>query len=410
MSNVHTQTIPLYNKGALSATGYRIGSGYNVKLNYGTIELASKPSLYDCILHSYIGIRLKSPKFHDWLTEELREQILRELGEMDTLIDGRITSYRNEGLKEILSKGMKWEINNTLQINIDQADLQPEERIREVRDMFFNDFLKATKLVVHIRMTSPFKDKADLFEVSLFEDKQHDKPYMSVMESNLPSSLFNREWIDNAKNSFNAYRRASAPVQLGINPAVYHPLAPLHPGIQDPVQQPGLGISPYTNKPFTYGTGTPAQFKLYGETGDIDVTLNGSTVSFQASGDVSARAPQINVTGGMNCFAPKLNLGELASPHVTAFGKSVFDMDDRLVAQVDIRSVKAYNESPYFNQEVQMPIPFQEFIETKLKWSWMDTTFEDYLLKGYKSDDQGRDPQVVAFINIASRLCNVLIA
>jgi len=306
MSNVHTQTIPLYNKGALSATGYRIGSGYNVKLNYGTIELASKPSLYDCILHSYIGIRLKSPKFHDWLTEDLRTQILRELGEMDTLIDGRITSYRNEGLKEILSKGMKWEINNTLQLNIDQDDLQPEERIREAKELFFNDFLKAPKLVVHIRMTSPFRDKEDLFEVSLFEDKQHDKPYMSVMESNLPSSLFNREWIDNAQNSFNAYRRASAPVQREFNPAVYHPLAPLHPGVQMPAQQFGVEISPYTNKPYLPGTGTPAQFKLYGKTGDVDITLNGSTVSFQPSNEVSVEAPQINITGGQTGFAPPL--------------------------------------------------------------------------------------------------------
>lgn len=297
MSNLHTQTIPLYNKGALSAIGYRTGAGYNVKLNYGNVELASKPSLYDCILHSYIGIRLKSPKFHDWLTEEHRTNVLKELDEMDKLIDGRITSYRNEGLKEILSKGMKWEVDNTLRFALDEKDPCPQERLQEIKELFFNDFLKAAKLVVHIRMVSPFRDKDDIFEVSLFEDKQHDKPYMSVMESNLPSSLFNREWIDNAKNSFNAYRRASAPVQPGIIPAMYHPLAPLHPGIQNPAQQLGVGISPYTNKPFNHDTGRPAQFKLYGKTGDVDVTLQGSTVSLVASGDVTLETPQINITG-----------------------------------------------------------------------------------------------------------------
>jgi hypothetical protein len=297
MSNVHTQTIPLYNKGSLCAIGYRTGAGYNVKLNYGNVELASKPSLYECILHAYIGIRLKSPKFHAWLTDDLRAQVLKELDEMDKLIDGRITSYRNDGLKEILSKGMKWEINNTLSIELDKNYPHPEETIQQFKELFFNDFLKATKLVVHIRMTSPFRDKDDIFEVSLFEDKQHDKPYMSVMESNLPSSLFNREWIDNAKNSFNAYRRASAPVQPGLRPAMYHPLAPVHPGIQMPTQQFGVGIDEQ-NPLYSNGTGAPAQFKLYGKTGEVDITLNGSTVSLHASGDISMEAPQINVTGG----------------------------------------------------------------------------------------------------------------
>lgn len=410
MSNVHAKVFQLYNKDHISATAYSSGGSHSVQLRYGATILAERPTLKECMTHAYIGVRLKSPKFHDWLsTNALRFAILRDLVEMDELIDGKIFHESNSTLMTTLKQGMRWGLDNKLEVNLDPKLENPFEVIERLQEEFF----KGTRLMVHIKLQSNPKliiGDDDEFDVSLMEDKKTKETYMVVAENNLHHSCFNKEWIDNAKNSFNAYRRASAPVQPGINPAMYHPLAPLHPGIQNPAQQPGLGISPYTNKPFNHGTGTPAQFKLYGKTGDVDVTLQGSTVSLIASGDVTLETPQINVTGGMDGFTPKLNLGELAFPHVTAFGKSVFDMDDRLVAQVDIRSVKAYNESPYFNQEVQMPIPFQEFIETKLRWSWMDTTFEDYLLKGYKSDDQGRDPQVVAFINIASRLCNVLIA
>lgn len=104
MAKENVIRVPLYNLDHLSCVGYREGCGYNVKVYWGDYELASRPNLTKALDYAYIGVRLYSPVFKDWLTNDLRLTICEALIKARLLIDGDHSVERSSVLTDGLLK------------------------------------------------------------------------------------------------------------------------------------------------------------------------------------------------------------------------------------------------------------------------------------------------------------------
>lgn len=309
MASTNVYSIPLYTKGYLSAVGYREGCGYGAKIFWGTELLASRPSLMDAALTAYIGTRLYSPKFHSWMNHELRAEILEELEKMSLLIFPTEIHATNDELMKTLKTGMKWFLDNKLEIKLGDDAVNPVETIKIIKD----EFMKSERLSVHIKMLTDFKTnpKEDMFCVSLGEDTPKKKLQMRIMEDNLPISLFGNQWINKAIDSFNSFRRISAqpgegyPVHGTLEKTIFpEKLTPI-----DTESYRSTGISKL-NAMFS-GAATnhqPPTLELKTDTGDFSLNLNGNTISMVGS-NMTVSAPKINTTvGGQTGYAPKLSI------------------------------------------------------------------------------------------------------
>lgn len=106
-NNINVTPISLYTKGHLHAVGYPTHNSKNVKIFWGNVEIASAPDLNMATANAYLGIRLMSPKYAEWLTPDLREDVLKELLAMSYLVDDGL--YRTkEGIAKNLKLGIGW--------------------------------------------------------------------------------------------------------------------------------------------------------------------------------------------------------------------------------------------------------------------------------------------------------------
>lgn len=104
MSNENAIRIPLYNLGQLSCVGERTGCGYNTKVYWGNYLLGSRPNLISALESAYVGIRLFSLDFKEWLTPKIREKALDAILKAFWLIDGRNTLGKLPTIEEGFSR------------------------------------------------------------------------------------------------------------------------------------------------------------------------------------------------------------------------------------------------------------------------------------------------------------------
>lgn len=401
MASTNVYSIPLYTKGYLSAVGYREGCGYNAKIFWGAELLASHSSLMDAALSAYIGTRLYSPKFHSWMNQELRVEILEELEKMSLLIFPTEIHATNDGLMKTLKTGMKWFLDNKLEIKLGDDAINPVETIQIIK----NEFMKSERLSVHIKMLTDFKTnpKEDMFCVSLGEDTPKKKLQMRIMEDNLSVSLFGNQWINKAVDSFNSFRRISAQPGEGY---------PVHGTMDKTILSKKISpvdIESYrstgVNKLNAMFDGAvtnkqPPTIELKTNTGDFSLNLNGNTISM-VGGDMLVSAPKINITSsGQAGYAP---INSLNIPGRLALGYNIVpdpvDEDDdqelsdfgKMIRKVGLSStieldknipfyfVQAYAEMPYIDMNTKMPMPMMEFIKSVLKWDYLKFDYRTWI-------------------------------
>lgn len=276
MNGTNVLSIPMYNNGFLTATGYRQGCGYNTKIYWGTEMLASSPDIISAMANAYYGIRLYSPKYHDWMTPQLRVEILEALKEMSLLIDPRHFTSRNEGLvKNITTLGMQWSLNNKVEVNIDPGISEPEKVVEDFRNAFF----KSERLSVHIKLVSSFKGdyKDDLLEVTLTGDEKKGIHQLGIGESFLPIEEFGKEWIENARVNFTKCQLSSKRMETIIHK---------YEGVV--VNKPDE-----LTDPLKTGTGRPpSDFVLRGNGYKLEITGN---VICLSGGDINIESPVLNI-------------------------------------------------------------------------------------------------------------------
>lgn len=375
MASTNVISIPMYNKGYLTAYGYREGCGYNTKIFWGTELLASSSSLIASISNAYVGVRLMSPKFHGWLTPELRVEILDGLIEMGSLVFPKELHWSNEGLLKNLKVGMKWFLDNKLEIKLGEGCINPIGTIEEIK----NDFFKSERLTVHISLLTDFKDDVskDLLSVSLQEEAKKDTIQMCVKEDNLPVHMFGRDWTNRAVTSFNGFRRISSPS---------HPIYPTTEKLPWP-EKMGMGIKVGDHpEPARFVSRSPSNLHASFEhkSGDTTLLLNGNTISLQASGSVLVNAPKINIeNNGPSDAANYL----LKSFHENTSELSEFGLMIRKVGlsssieldkNIPIYFVQAYAELPYFDVETKLPMSMMDFIKL-IGWNYLETDFDTWI-------------------------------
>lgn len=397
MASTNVYSIPLYNKGFLSAVGYREGCGYNAKIFWGSELLASRPSLEDAIITAYIGTRLYSPRFHSWMAHYIRVEILDELEKMSNLIFPSKIQAGNEALVKNLKLGMKWFLDNKLEVKVADDAVDPVKTIEIIR----NEFMKSDRLIVNIKLLSDFttNPREDLLSVSVGEEAPKKTLQMCVMEENLPVHLFGPNWTSNAINSFNSFRRISA--QPGEPVPVLGTLSKM--AMPDGLAPVDIGTwrSAVTNK-------LQATFDLKPKTGDLTLNLNGNTISMN-SDSLTISAPKIDPTlSNQIGYSRDIFSVDPDSPELSEFGKMIrkvgLNSSIELDKNIPIYFVQAYAEMQYTDPDTKMPMPMMKFIKL-IGWNYLETHFEQWVssITG-GSELATKDPYAHAIVKLAVAL------
>lgn len=202
-----SKVIQLYKNSQLNIVANPEYEVTKIKIFWNNKEIYHGSDLLATYIGCYVGVRLYSPRFHGWMTPEMRIEILNALTTMEKLIYPYDSHTLHTTVKNHLKNGMKWFIDNDLKVTLGEDCIDPVETIRKIREEFF----KSEKLVTHISLASDSDGdpKEDLFNVRLSEDVTTKTLHMCIMENNLPVSMFGKQWIDKAIVSFNQFKRVT---------------------------------------------------------------------------------------------------------------------------------------------------------------------------------------------------------